>query len=90
MISVLNNIFRRMSDRMKAYRFETKISKTGTIQIPFTPDLYNSDVEVIILPKIEKNIKPGSAREFVGKWSGFLGNDNTDNANYKYLSEKYK
>lgn len=75
---------------MKAYRFEAKISKTGTIQIPFTPDLYNSEVEVIILPKTEKNLKTTSAREFVGKWSGFLRNEDTDNLKYKYLSEKYK
>jgi len=75
---------------MKAYRFEARISKTGTIQIPFTPDLYNSEVEVIILPKTEKNLKTTSAREFVEKWSGFLRNENTDSLKYKYLSEKYK
>ena len=75
---------------MKAYRFEAKISETGTIQIPFTPDLYNLEVEVIILPKTEKNLKATSAKEFVDKWSGFLVNENTDDIKYSYLSEKYK
>ena len=36
---------------MKAYKFDTNISKDGTITIPFTPDLMGREVELIILPK---------------------------------------
>ena len=36
---------------MQAYKFDTRISKDGTITIPFTLDLYGHDVEIIILPK---------------------------------------
>lgn len=30
------------------------------------------------------------ATEFVRKWQGFLGDDDTDRSKYEYLSEKYK
>jgi hypothetical protein len=36
---------------MQAYKFDTRISKNGTITIPYTPDLIDKDVELIILPK---------------------------------------
>jgi|GEM_PF-1563562 len=36
---------------MQAYKFDTQISKDGTITIPFTPDLIGREVELIILPK---------------------------------------
>ena len=36
---------------MQAYTFNTRISKEGTITIPFTPDLVGQDVELIILPR---------------------------------------
>ena len=36
---------------MQVYKFDTRISKDGTITIPFTPDLIGQDVELIILPK---------------------------------------
>lgn len=77
---------------MNAYRFTTKISDTGTIQLPLDPKLFNKEVEVIILPKplsIEgKN--PFKASEFVKKWAGFIKNKDTDNIKFDYLSEKYR
>lgn len=36
---------------MKVYRFITKVSDTGTIQIPYNLTLFNTEVEIIILPK---------------------------------------
>ncbi len=75
---------------MKAYRFETKVSKTGIIQIPFTPDIFDKDVEVIIVPKTDVTVIKQSAGDFVSKWAGFLASENTDDSKYSYLSEKYK
>jgi len=75
---------------MKAYRFQTKITKSGTIQIPFTPGIQEMEVEVIILPKEKKITKKLSAKDFIEKWSGFLNSENPDNLKYNYLSEKYK
>ncbi len=75
---------------MKAYRFELKVSKNGTIQLPVTPGLSDQEVEVIILPRKETISKKNSARDFIDKWKGFLKSDNPDDLKYSYLSEKYK
>jgi hypothetical protein len=37
-----------------SYRFHTTVSKTGLIPIPFTHDLFNKQVEVIITPSSPK------------------------------------
>ena len=75
---------------MKSYRFITTISEKGTIQIPFTPSLFNKEVEIIIVPKPAKSKRKSKAKDFVEKWAGFLRDDNIDDAKYEYLSEKYK
>ena len=75
---------------MRIFKFNTKISSNGTIQIPYTPSLFDKEVGLIIVPKSEKNVKINSARNFVNKWAGFLKNDNTDLLKNSYLSEKYK
>lgn len=75
---------------MRAYKFITKISENGTIQIPFKPGLYSKEVEIIILPKPTKKKKGLKATDFVNKWAGFLKNTDTDNSKYNYLTEKYK
>lgn len=75
---------------MKAYRFTTKVSAQGTIQIPYSSSLFDEEVEVVILPKSkpqEGKIKP---MEFVEKWKGFLADHDTDQLRHEYLSEKYK
>lgn len=36
---------------MEAYKFDTRISEKRIIQIPFNPDLYDKEVETIVLPK---------------------------------------
>lgn len=38
-------------ENMKAYRFITKISEKGTIQLPNYPNLFDKEFEIIILPK---------------------------------------
>jgi hypothetical protein len=79
---------------MQAYRFETKISKDGNIQIPSYNHLIDKDVEVIILSKSVSKTKRNGVVKFLNKWSGFLKSPDTDieieDAKYQYISEKYK
>lgn len=75
---------------MRAFKFYTRISKDGTIQIPFTPSLFNTEVEIIIVPKELKKSTQNAGKEFVNEWAGFLNNDDTDSSKLDYLSEKYK
>jgi hypothetical protein len=75
---------------MRAFKFDTRISKDGTIQIPFTPSLFNTEVEVIIVPKEEKKRIKKAGRKFVEHWAGFLNSNDTDSSKFDYLSEKYK
>ena len=75
---------------MRSYKFETRISKTGEIQLPLNPQLFDKEVEIIILPK--QKLKPSKLKmaDFIKKWSGFLSNPTTDDSKYQYLKEKYK
>ena len=75
---------------MKAYRFTTKVSAQGTIQIPYSSSLFDEEVEVVILPKSKPQEGKINAMEFVEKWKGFLAGNDTDQLKYEYLSEKYK
>jgi hypothetical protein len=75
---------------MQAYRFETRITKNGLIQIPLSNQLFDKEVEIIILPKQKQKTIRLSSSDFVTKWTGFLKNSNTDDLKYQYLSEKYK
>lgn len=75
---------------MQAYRFETRITKNGLIQIPLSNQLFDKEVEIIILPKQKQKTVRLSSSDFVAKWTGFLNNSNTDNLKFQYLSEKYK
>lgn len=75
---------------MKAYRFITKVSDTGTIQIPYNPNLFNKEVEIIILPKSKPEKEKMKAKEFIDKWAGFLVDKDTDKSKFDYLSDKYK
>ncbi len=76
---------------MKTYKFDTRISKNGTIQIPLSPALYNREVEIIIVPKSDDAPKKETkAVDFVKKWAGFLKDFDTDNSKYNYLKNKYK
>ena len=75
---------------MQAYRFETRITKNGLIQIPLSNQLFDKEVEIIILPKQKQKTVRLSASDFVTKWTGFLKNSNSDELKFQYLSEKYK
>ena len=75
---------------MRAFKFDTIISKDGLIQLPFTPSLFNKEVEIIIVPKAEKKIKKNGGKKFVKKWAGFLHLSDTDSSKLDYLTEKYK
>ncbi len=75
---------------MQAYRFETRITKNGLIQIPLSNQLFDKEVEIIILPKQKQKTVKLSSSDFVTKWTGFLKNSDTDNLKFQYLSEKYK
>ena len=75
---------------MEAFRFITKVSDKGTIQLPHTPALFEREVEIIIIPKRTDGKKKMKGAEFVKKWGGFLAGADVDQARYDYLSEKYK
>lgn len=75
---------------MQAYKFETRISKTGQIKLPLNAQLFDKEVEIIIVPKQENKSSIPKTIEFIDKWSGFLSNCNTDDLKYQYLIEKYK
>ena len=90
---------------MKAYRFTTRISAEGTIQVPYSPSLFEEEVEVVILPKAksvqtesiqtesiqtESAQSEGKAAEFVKKWRGLVTNDDPEKSKYEYLVNKYQ
>jgi len=75
---------------MQAYKFETRISKTGQIKLPLNNLLFDKEVEVIIVPKYEVKTQRLEASDFLNKWSGFLTNSNADDLKYQYLTDKYK
>lgn len=75
---------------MQAYRFETRISKRGLIQLPLSNQLFDKEVEIIILPKQQQKKIKSTPVDFVNKWSGFLSNIDADASKYDYLSDKHK
>ena len=75
---------------MRAFRYNTKISKTGVLEIPINPSLFDQEVEITIISKSTKNTPNSSASNFIKKWAGFLKNDDSDHSKLEYLSEKYK
>jgi len=75
---------------MLAYRFETKITKDGLINIPISNKLFDKEVEIIILPKRKKKPTKSSSSDFINKWSGFLSDLDIDSSKSAYLSDKYK
>jgi len=75
---------------MQAYRFDTRISSKGVIQIPFNQQLMDREVEIIILPKQDLKPNKKASVDFIDKWAGFLTNTDTEDAKYQYLNNKYK
>jgi len=82
---------------MNAYKFNTRISDSGTIVLPYEPHLYDMDVEVFIVPLSDKKNKQNvfSANDFINKWQGciqgmsHLTDEELDNIKYQYLKEKH-
>jgi len=52
---------------MQAYKFETRISKTGQINFPLNNILFDKEVEVIIVPKYEIKSSRIEASDFLNK-----------------------
>jgi hypothetical protein len=74
---------------MEAYKFETRISKSGQIKIPVNNKLFGKLVEIIIVPKNKPNKTKMSVSDFLDKWAGFLSDSNSDKSKYDYLNENY-
>jgi hypothetical protein len=75
---------------MQAFRFETRIDQNGVIHLPLNQQLFNRDVEIIVLPKDDLIPKKNASVDFINKWAGFLSNSNIEDAKFNYLSDKYK
>jgi hypothetical protein len=83
---------------MNAYKFYTRVSDTGTITLPYGSRLYDTDVEVFVVPvSNEKTTKERrfSASEFVSKWRGSIkgmenvSDEDLDRIKYEHLKRKY-
>jgi hypothetical protein len=80
---------------MQAYKFDTVISETGIISLPFETQLFNKEVEIIVLPKVkerEQALKGTAVMDFIQKWTGefFVENNDSEQARFEYLIEKYQ
>jgi len=83
---------------MNVYKFNTRVSRRGTITLPCNLDLHDKEVRLIILPlnRQKAEMETQDASDFLKKWSGaFKGLENItdeelDNMKYEYLKEKYK
>lgn len=76
---------------MQTYRFDTRISKDGIIQLPYNQQLMGKEVEIIIMPKDDLIQGKNTTSEFIDKWAGFLTVENSiEESKFLYLNEKYK
>ena len=78
---------------MATFKFKTKISKEGTIEVPHRTELHNQEVEVTLRIKEFDDNNQINAYRFLDKWTGFLKHskdDIHDNAKYEYLMNKYR
>ena len=75
---------------MKTLRFRTRISKSGTIQLPKNASLNDKEVDVIIMSEIKRIGKTMKAKEFVEKWAGFLYPTESNDPKFDYLMEKHQ
>jgi hypothetical protein len=77
---------------MREYRFNTRISDNGIFSLPIEPILYNTDVEVIILPQKKKHVEEihRNKNDFK-KWADAftVSSVNDEDAIYESLKEKY-
>ncbi|MCL2329372.1 MAG: hypothetical protein FWC39_12780 [Bacteroidetes bacterium] len=83
---------------MNAYKFNTRVSSTGTITLPYNSHLYDTDVEVFVVSANSKEtIKPKrfSANDFIKKWQGSIKGMETitdeelEHIKHERLKQKY-
>jgi hypothetical protein len=70
---------------MRTYKYKTKISNEGAIEVPISPDLYDKEVDLIIIAEGDNQRRKITGKEFVKKWSGFLKDADIENAKSEYL-----
>ena len=75
---------------MQTYKFQTKVSGDGSIQIPDYQEFKNLDVDVVITKRIPTEQSTISADEFIRNVAGVLSDKDIDTAKLDYLFEKYK
>lgn len=77
---------------MEAYKFATTVLENGIIKIPELSGYADQKVEVFVVLKPKRNIKPGNKKmdDFFMKWAGIFKIAQTDDVKYNYLMEKYK
>lgn len=75
---------------MDSYRFTTKVSDKGIIQVPLHLPLHDKEVEIIIRAKPKMDKEKMKAMDFVAKWAGFISNQDIEKSKFDYLSDKYK
>jgi len=82
---------------MQAYKFNTRISERGIISLPYKPELFNTEVEIIILSTPQKKVKEKedeyTVDDFIKEFSGCLKNlpeNDSDDLKYEYLKRKYQ
>ena len=81
---------------MQTYKFNTWISERGIISLPHEPELFNTEVEIIILPKPKlkkkKKEEKYTAKDFIEEFSGCLKNlpeEDINDLRYEYLKRKH-
>ena len=83
---------------MNAYKFNTRVSDVGTITLPYGAHLYNTDVEVFVVPASRKeSLRKNnfSANDFIRKWQGCvkgmenISDQELDNIKYEHLKQKH-
>jgi len=85
---------------MEAYKFTTTILPTGIIKIPLEYQIFNSEVEVVLLVNKQKgDIKKINQNDivtptdFYTKWAGIIENENIGdwkNDRIDYLKHKHQ
>jgi len=82
---------------MQAYKFDTRVSETGIISLPHEPQLFNMEVEIIVIPKTKikrkGDQKKDAVENFIEKYSGCLKNlpeEDPNDLRYEYLKRKYQ
>ena len=77
---------------MNAYKFNTRVSDAGTITLPYDSHLYNTDVEVFIVPANHNSMEKSrfSASDFINKWRGCVkGMENVSDEELDRIKHEY-